>query len=202
MSISQIPRVKPVAHFPFVFSPRRAALNRRFAERLPGHEISRYPEVVRRGLVPMEAYVRSLVVQPPFLPLPAVSLSSFPSALVLFLAPTSRSVFARSSTDFMLRSRMPLIDVHDLPAAIRSTSRSSSSGVQRTMGITRSLSSFQRTHCFKSWREPDRRNLCFREDRSWQRRHILNHDCDRTRSKGPTHRRAHLVEFASMRLRL
>ena len=34
---------------------RRASLNRRFAERLLAYEISRYPEVARRGLVPMEA---------------------------------------------------------------------------------------------------------------------------------------------------
>jgi hypothetical protein len=42
----------------------------------------------------------------------------------------------------MLRLRTPLIDVHDLPAAIRSTSRLSSSGVQRILGITQLLSSF------------------------------------------------------------
>jgi hypothetical protein len=35
----------------------------------------------------------------------------------------------------MLRLSMPLISVHDLPAAIRSRSRSSSSGVQRILGI-------------------------------------------------------------------
>jgi hypothetical protein len=84
----------------------------------------------------------------------------------------------------------------------RATGHATGHPLQRTLGITQSLSSFQRTHCFKSWRGPDRRNLCFREHRSWLRRHISNHDCDRTRSKSPTHRRAHLVEFASMRLRL
>jgi hypothetical protein len=52
--------------FPSSSSPHRAALNRRFAEWLLAHEISRYPEVVRRGLVPMEAYVRSLVARPRF----------------------------------------------------------------------------------------------------------------------------------------
>ena len=60
--------------------------------------------------------------------------------------------------DFMLRLRMPLIDVHDLPAAIRSTSRSSSSGVQRILGITQSISRFQRTHCLKNWREPNHKS--------------------------------------------
>ena len=69
-----------------------AALSRHVArklacERLPLHEISRYPEVVRRGLFPMEGYVRSLVAQPPFLPLPAVlAVSSYPSAFIF--APT------------------------------------------------------------------------------------------------------------------
>ena len=43
----------------------------------------------------------------------------------------------------MLRLSMPLISVHDLPAAIRSRSRSSSSGVQRILGITQSFSSLE-----------------------------------------------------------
>ena len=43
----------------------------------------------------------------------------------------------------MLRLSMPLISVHDLPAAIRSRSRSSSSGVQRILGITQSFASLQ-----------------------------------------------------------
>jgi hypothetical protein len=37
----------------------------------------------------------------------------------------------------MLRFRIPLINVQDLPAAIKSRSRFSSSGVQRTLGIIR-----------------------------------------------------------------
>jgi hypothetical protein len=43
----------------------------------------------------------------------------------------------------MLRLSMPLISVHDLPAAIRSRSRSSSSGVQRILGITQSFASLE-----------------------------------------------------------
>jgi hypothetical protein len=43
----------------------------------------------------------------------------------------------------MLRLSMPLISVHDLPAAIKLRSRSSSSGVQRTLGITQSSFCFQ-----------------------------------------------------------
>jgi hypothetical protein len=43
----------------------------------------------------------------------------------------------------MLRLSMPLISVHDLPAAIRSRSRSSSSGVQRILGITQSFAGLQ-----------------------------------------------------------
>jgi hypothetical protein len=39
----------------------------------------------------------------------------------------------------MLRFSMPLISVQDLPAAIKSRSRFSSSGVQRTLGITQSF---------------------------------------------------------------
>jgi hypothetical protein len=39
----------------------------------------------------------------------------------------------------MLRLSVALISVHDLPAAIKSRSRFSSSGVQRTVGITRSF---------------------------------------------------------------
>jgi hypothetical protein len=46
-------------------------------------------------------------------------------------------------TDFMLRLSMPLISVHDLPAAIKLRSRFSSSGVQRTLGITQSTFCFQ-----------------------------------------------------------
>src|SRR6267378_3220041 len=45
--------------------------------------------------------------------------------------------------NFMLRLSMPLISVHDLPAAIRSRSRSSSSGVQRILGITQSFASLE-----------------------------------------------------------
>src|ERR1035437_3110039 len=39
----------------------------------------------------------------------------------------------------MLRLSVPLISVQDLPAAIKSRSRFSSSGVQRTLGITQSF---------------------------------------------------------------
>ena len=39
----------------------------------------------------------------------------------------------------MLRLSMPLINVHDLPSAIKSRSRFSSSGVQRTLGMIQSL---------------------------------------------------------------
>jgi len=39
----------------------------------------------------------------------------------------------------MLRLSMPLISVHDLPAAIRLISRFSTSGDQRTLGITQSI---------------------------------------------------------------
>jgi hypothetical protein len=39
----------------------------------------------------------------------------------------------------MLRLSVPLIIVQDLPAAIKSRSRFSSSGVQRTLGITQSF---------------------------------------------------------------
>jgi hypothetical protein len=43
----------------------------------------------------------------------------------------------------MLRFSVPLIKVQDLPAAINSRSRFSSSGVQRTLGITLSFLRFQ-----------------------------------------------------------
>jgi hypothetical protein len=42
-------------------------------------------------------------------------------------------------TDFILRLSVPLISVQDLPAAIKSRSRFSSSGVQRTLGIMQSF---------------------------------------------------------------
>jgi hypothetical protein len=44
----------------------------------------------------------------------------------------------------MLRLSMPLISVHDLPAAIKLRSRFSSSGVQRTLGITHRAALFDR----------------------------------------------------------
>jgi hypothetical protein len=55
---------------------------------------------------------------------------------------------------------------------------------------------------FKNLRQPDRKNLCFREHRAWQRQHISNLGWNRTHSKSPTHRGGHLVEFASKHLRL
>ena len=54
----------------------------------------------------------------------------------------------------------------------------------------------------KNSRQPDRKNLCFREHRSWRQRHRSNRDCNRTRSNTPTRRRGHPVEFAAMHLPL
>ena len=47
-----------------------------------------------------------------------------------------RSCLARCLIVLMLRLSLALIRVHDLPAAIKSRSRFSSSGVQRAIGIT------------------------------------------------------------------
>ncbi len=65
-----------------------------------------------------------------------------------------------------------------------------------------SMIALSRTQCFKNWRQPDHKNLCFREHRFWRQRHISNHDCNQTRSKTPTHRGGHRAEFASMHPRL
>lgn len=51
-----------------------------------------------------------------------------------------RSFLARCLIVLMLRLSLALIRVHDLPAAIKSRSRFSSSGVQRAIGITQSFS--------------------------------------------------------------
>jgi hypothetical protein len=73
----------------------------------------------------------------------ALRLQPQPSGCRSFFLAALRSLPACSLAEFVSRLSAALMNVHDLPAAIKPRSGSFSSNVQRILGMTRSFSSLQ-----------------------------------------------------------